>query len=74
MVRVGPDIEGTTQVLEGLSLGDTVIVAGQALLRDGSPVRVVPPLSPGESAPAVTPDTPSAAVTPVSSTPTRKSE
>ena len=74
IVRVGPDIEGTTQVLEGLSLGDTVIVAGQALLRDGAPVRIVPPLSPGESTPAVTPDSPSAAVTPVSSTPPRKSE
>lgn len=74
MVRVGPDIEGTTQVLEGLSLGDTVVVAGQALLRDGSPVRIVQPVSPGESAPAITPDTLSAAVTPVSRTPTRKSE
>lgn len=74
IVRVGPDIEGTTQVLEGLSLGDTVIVAGQALLRDGAPVRIVPPLSPGESTPAVAPDSPSAAVTPVSSTPLRKSE
>ena len=74
IVRVGPDIEGTTQVLEGLSLGDTVIVAGQALLRDGAPVRIVPPLSPGESTPAVAPDSPSAAVAPVSSTPLRKSE
>lgn len=74
MVRVGPDIEGTTQVFEGLALGDTVIVAGQALLRDGSAVRIVPPLSPGESTPAVAPDSPSAAVTPVSSRPLRKSE
>jgi membrane fusion protein (multidrug efflux system) len=72
IVRVGPDIDGKIEVLEGLALGDTVIVAGQALLRDGSAVRIVPPLSPGEAA---TPgDTLSAVVTPVSSTPTRKSE
>ena len=74
MVRVGPDIDGRTEVLEGLALGDSVVVAGQALLRDGSAVRVVPPLSPGESAPAVGPDTLSATVTPVSRTPERKSE
>ena len=75
IIRVGPDIDGRIEVLEGLAVGDTVIVAGQALLRDGSPVRVVPPLSPGESqtSPTVV-DTPSAAVTPVSRTPTRKSE
>ena len=46
IVRVGPDIDGVTEVLEGLELGDSVIVAGQALLRDGSPVRIVPPLAP----------------------------
>ena len=52
IVRVGPDIDGTTEVLEGLAVGDTVIVAGQALLRDGSTVRIVPPLSPtAETAP-----------------------
>ena len=54
IVRVGPDIDGTTEVLEGLAAGDTVIVAGQALLRDGSAVRIVPPLGPdGRSAPNV---------------------
>jgi membrane fusion protein (multidrug efflux system) len=46
IVRVGPDIDGVTEVLEGLEVGDSVIVAGQALLRDGSPVRIVPPLMP----------------------------
>ena len=73
LIRVGPDIDGRVEVLEGLALGDTVIVAGQALLRDGSPVRIVPPLSPGESG-VPTPDTQSTDVTPVSRTPTRKSE
>jgi membrane fusion protein (multidrug efflux system) len=74
IVRVGPDIDGRIEVLEGLAVGDTVIVAGQALLRDGSTVRIVPPLSPGETQPPAVADTPSAAVTPVSRTPTRKSE
>ena len=74
IIRVGPDIDGRIEVLEGLSLGDTVIVAGQALLRDGSTVRIVPPLSPGEAPASPGVDTPSAPVTPVSSTPTRKSE
>ena len=54
IVRVGPDIDGTTEVLEGLALGDTVVVAGQALLRDGSTVRIVPPLGPdGRAVPNV---------------------
>ena len=66
IVRVGPDIDGTTEVLEGLAAGDTVIVAGQALLRDGSAVRIVPPMAPdGRQAPPDL-DTSAAAVTPVS--------
>jgi membrane fusion protein (multidrug efflux system) len=66
IVRVGPDIDGTTEVLEGLAVGDTVIVAGQALLRDGSPVRIVPPLAPDGRQSVPTVDTPpAAAVTPV---------
>ena len=63
IVRVGPDIDGKLEVLEGLALGDTVIVAGQALLRDGSTVRIVPPLSPGEGAVPEGSDTPSTAAT-----------
>jgi membrane fusion protein, multidrug efflux system len=72
MVRVGADIEGTTEVLEGLSLGDTVIVAGHALLRDGAPVRIVPPVAPGESGVPPEPDT--LAVANPARTPVRKSE
>jgi membrane fusion protein (multidrug efflux system) len=72
IVRVGPDIDGKTEVLEGLAVGDTVIVAGQALLRDGATVRVVPPMSPGETTPQG-PESP-AAVTPVSRTRSRSSE
>jgi membrane fusion protein (multidrug efflux system) len=73
IVRVGPDIDGKTEVLEGLVVGDTVIVAGQALLRDGAAVRVVPPMSPGETTPQGL-ESPSAAVTPVSRTRSRSSE
>jgi len=73
-VRVGPDIDGQTEVLEGLALGDTVVVAGQALLRDGAAVRVVPPLSPSETPVTPASDTPSALGAPAARTPTRKSE
>ncbi|HEX6049239.1 MAG TPA: efflux RND transporter periplasmic adaptor subunit [Gemmatimonadaceae bacterium] len=48
-VRVGPDIDGQTEVFDGLVVGDSVIVAGHMLLREGAAVRVVPPLSPLES-------------------------
>ena len=65
IVRVGPDIDGTTEVLEGLALGDTVIVAGQALLRDGSAVRIVPPLAPDGRAAPPNVDTSAAAVAPL---------
>jgi len=68
IVRVGPDIDGITEVLEGLVVGDTVIVAGQALLRDGSPVRIVPPLAPDGRPAGPTVDTPAAAVMPVART------
>jgi len=74
IVRVGPDIDGTTEVLEGLAVGDTVIVAGQALLRDGSPVRVVPPMAPDGRPSAPNVDTPAAAVTPVARTRNGRSE
>jgi hypothetical protein len=75
IVRVGPDIDGTTEVLEGLALGDTVIVAGQALLRDGSAVRIVPPLAPDGSRPAPpNVDTPTAALAPVARTRPGRSE
>lgn len=45
-VRVGADIDGRVEVFSGLVLGDTVIVAGNSLVREGGPVRVVDPLAP----------------------------
>jgi membrane fusion protein (multidrug efflux system) len=74
IVRVGPDIDGTTEVLEGLSVGDTVIVAGQALLRDGAAVRIVPPLAPDGSPSVPNADAESASVPPVSQPRARKAE
>ncbi len=45
-VRVGTDIEGRVEVLDGVAFGDTVITTGNALLRDGAAVRIVEPLRP----------------------------
>jgi membrane fusion protein (multidrug efflux system) len=43
-VRAGDDVDGRSEVFSGLAEGDTVIVAGNAMLRDGGTVRVVQPL------------------------------
>ncbi len=43
-VRVGDDINGSTEVLEGVVEGDSVIVSGTSGLREGSEAKVVPPL------------------------------
>jgi RND family efflux transporter MFP subunit len=51
-VRVGTDLDGTSEVLEGLAAGDTIITTGNALLRDGAAVRIVAPLAPETPAPA----------------------
>jgi multidrug efflux pump subunit AcrA (membrane-fusion protein) len=50
-VRVGQDLDGRMEVVEGLVFGDTVITTGNALLREGASVRIVDPLSP-EAPPA----------------------
>lgn len=43
-VRLGLVNRGQIEVLEGLAPGDSVVVAGHVGLRDGVPVRVVPPV------------------------------
>ncbi|HRQ78690.1 MAG TPA: efflux RND transporter periplasmic adaptor subunit [Gemmatimonadaceae bacterium] len=53
-VRVGADLDGRTEVFEGLAAGDTIITTGNALLRDGAQVRIVEPLAPEAPRPAVT--------------------
>jgi len=45
-VRVSDDIDGMVEIFSGLTLGDTVIVAGNSLVREGGPVRIVDPLAP----------------------------
>jgi membrane fusion protein (multidrug efflux system) len=45
-VRVGDDVDGRVEVFAGLALGDTVIVAGNSLVREGGAVRIVDPLAP----------------------------
>jgi len=44
LVRVGQASGSVVEVLEGLVEGDTVVIAGTEQLRDGSQVRVVPPV------------------------------
>jgi membrane fusion protein (multidrug efflux system) len=45
-VRVGDDVDGKVEVFSGLALGDTIIVAGNSLVREGGKVRIVDPLAP----------------------------
>jgi multidrug efflux pump subunit AcrA (membrane-fusion protein) len=52
-VRVGPEANGQVEVLEGVQVGDTVIVTGATEVREGAEVRIVQPL-----APDVTPGSP----------------
>jgi len=43
-VSVGPDLDGRTEVHDGLKDGDSVIVSGASLLREGAVARIVGPL------------------------------
>jgi Cu(I)/Ag(I) efflux system membrane fusion protein len=43
-VQVGTDVGGMTEVFDGLQEGDSAIVSGTSLLREGSAARVVSPL------------------------------
>jgi RND family efflux transporter MFP subunit len=48
-VRVGSDMAGLSEILEGVGEGDSVIVSGTSTLREGAKARVVEPL--GDRAP-----------------------
>ena len=64
-VRVGVDLDGRTEVIEGLAFGDTIITTGNAMLRDGTQVRIVQPLSPeGPTVTRTVPAPPTAAPAP----------
>lgn len=53
-VRVGPEANGQVEVLEGVQVGDSVIVTGATEVREGAEVRIVQPLAP-DVAPGATP-------------------
>lgn len=44
-VRVGSDMAGQSEILEGVSEGDSVVVSGTSMLREGAKAKVVEPLS-----------------------------
>lgn len=44
-VSVGGDMAGLSEILSGLTEGDSVIVSGTSMIREGSKARVVEPLS-----------------------------
>ena len=45
-VRLGAEVSGRIEVLDGVAVGDTVIVTGSTGLREGSAIRIVDPLAP----------------------------
>ncbi len=49
VVRVGSDVAGKAEIVEGLQAGDTVIVAGANEVREGGRIRIVDPLAPEEA-------------------------
>jgi membrane fusion protein (multidrug efflux system) len=53
-VRVGPEANGQVEVLEGVQVGDSVIVTGATEVREGADVRIVQPLAP-DVTPGATP-------------------
>ncbi|MFN3933130.1 efflux RND transporter periplasmic adaptor subunit [Parvibaculum sp.] len=49
-VRIGERRPGAVEILEGVSAGDTVIIAGQLRVRDGGQVEILAPAGPGAGA------------------------
>ena len=69
-VKVGLRQPGKVEILEGLALDDTVVVAGhQRLQKDGTPVRVVDMSKPGGGKPAGAPAAGASAPAAVASAP-----
>jgi membrane fusion protein (multidrug efflux system) len=54
-VRRGETYQGRVEVIEGLAAGDSVVVAGNTMLRDGTEVRVVSAPSGDTTSPAIDP-------------------
>lgn len=43
-VSVGPDVDGRSEIFDGLTEGDSVIVSGTSMIREGANARIVSPL------------------------------
>lgn len=57
VIRAGAEVDGKVEIIDGLKVGDTVIVAGATEVREGGTIRIVEPLAPEEAtgrAPALT--------------------
>jgi len=48
-VRTGAEVDGRVEIVDGLKVGDTVIVAGATEVREGGSIRIVEPLAPDEA-------------------------
>jgi hypothetical protein len=44
-VSIGSDMAGLSEILNGVSEGDSVIVSGTSMIREGAKAKVVEPLS-----------------------------
>ena len=44
-VRIGSDMSGLSEILDGVSEGDSVITSGTSMIREGAKAKVVDPLS-----------------------------
>jgi membrane fusion protein, multidrug efflux system len=51
-VNVGPEFSGRIEVLDGIQVGDSVVVAGASDVREGAAIRIVAPLSDRPGTPA----------------------
>jgi membrane fusion protein (multidrug efflux system) len=56
-VRRGETYQGRVEIVEGLAAGDSVVVAGNTMLREGTEVRVVSAPSSDTTSPAINPGT-----------------
>ncbi len=43
-VRIGSDMSGLSEILEGVAEGDSVVVSGTSMIREGATAKVVQPL------------------------------
>ncbi len=56
-IRAGAEVDGKVEIVDGLKVGDTVIVAGATEVREGGSIRIVQPLAPEEATGSAAPRT-----------------